>query len=71
MQATIRDKDKDEEQLILDPIPKTHAGQARHFYYETDEADLLIKSKDYDSLYARTNGKNQLAELGKSATRHF
>ena len=39
------------EQASLDPIPKTAGGQARCFYYETDDVNLTVKSKDFDDLY--------------------
>jgi hypothetical protein len=35
----------------LDPNPKTSAGQQRHFYYGTDEADISVNSKVFDALY--------------------
>jgi len=49
----------------LDPVPKTSAGQARHFYYETDEANLTVNSKDYDDLYNHGQTRH-LADLVKS-----
>ena len=58
--------DDDEEQL--DPVPKTSAGQARHFYYETDEANMTVKSRDYDDLYEHGHTYD-LADMAKSAVR--
>jgi hypothetical protein len=35
----------------LDPAPKTGQAQARYFYYEIDEANISMKSKDFDNIY--------------------
>lgn len=70
MHATVRNeasKYEDEEER-LDPVPKTSAGQARHFYYETDGADVTVKSKDYDDLYEHGHTYD-LADMAKSAVR--
>ena len=35
----------------LDPNPKTSAGQQRHLYYGAEEANLSVRSQDFDDIY--------------------
>ena len=37
-----------------EPIPNSAAGQARQFYYGTDENELTVNSKDFDHVYEMT-----------------
>jgi hypothetical protein len=32
-------------------VPKTEQAKARNLYYETDDANISLNSKDYDNLY--------------------
>ena len=50
---------EDQEEYDENGIPNTAAGQARHFYYGTDENEMSIKSQDFDDAYA-VSGQSQV-----------
>ena len=50
---------------ITNPIPETAAGQQRFFYYEADEANLTVNSKDFDDVYEKNPGNSGLKTYGK------
>ena len=50
---------------IGNPIAETAAGQQRFFYYEADEANLTVNSKDFDDVYEKKSGSSGLKAYGK------
>ena len=54
-------------QETLDPLPQTTAGQARFFYYGTDQQDVKIESKDFDDMYEHQR-ENELDGMTKEET---
>ena len=49
-----------------DPLPNSAAGQARQFYYGTDENELTVESKDFDHAYDMTGQSQALRDLRQS-----
>ena len=45
-------------------MPKSTAGQARFLYYDADEIDAKVESRDFDMMYQH-NRSNELVQMGK------
>jgi len=48
---SIHNSIRDAHCATLDPVPKTTAGQARFFFYDADDAEASVASKDFDDMY--------------------
>ena len=49
-----------------EPLPNSAAGQARQFYYGTDENEMTVNSKDFDHVYEMTGQSQALKALATS-----
>ena len=54
-------KNRDEE-----PLPNSAAGQARQFYYGTDQQEMTVNSGDFDHVYEMTGQSQALKALAAS-----
>jgi len=61
-----REDDEYEEPAVIDPKPKTDAAKARFFYYETEEAQIPIESRDFDQMYGFGTKMGELAKVNAS-----